>query len=141
MSGVSPLRGVWPEREIRGIRYTHYKAVKSVGAALTVNNVGCEALQKPKIARPVKKAQQQNSDEKRRRHFEPIENYGVIGNMRTVALVSTHGSIDFFCFPKFDSPTAHAANFRKKKSSCYAIWQPTAAFFILTAGYPMKAVQ
>lgn len=40
--------------------------------------------------------------------FEPIENYGVIGNMRSIALVSTSGSIDFLCFPKFDSPTVFA---------------------------------
>jgi GH15 family glucan-1,4-alpha-glucosidase len=39
----------------------------------------------------------------------PIENYGVIGNMRSIALVSMEGSIDFFCFPNFDSPTVFAA--------------------------------
>jgi GH15 family glucan-1,4-alpha-glucosidase len=41
--------------------------------------------------------------------FQPIENYGVIGNMRSVALVSVKGSIDFLCFPNFDSPTVFAA--------------------------------
>ena len=41
--------------------------------------------------------------------FQPIESYGAIGNMRTLALVGTNGSIDFFCFPKFDSPTVFAA--------------------------------
>jgi GH15 family glucan-1,4-alpha-glucosidase len=41
--------------------------------------------------------------------YQPIENYGVIGNMRSIALVSVTGSIDFFCFPKFDSPTVFAA--------------------------------
>jgi GH15 family glucan-1,4-alpha-glucosidase len=41
--------------------------------------------------------------------FQPIENYGVIGNMRSVALVSVQGSIDFLCFPDFDSPTVFAA--------------------------------
>lgn len=40
---------------------------------------------------------------------QPIENYGVIGNMRSIALVSMEGSIDFFCFPTFDSPTVFAA--------------------------------
>lgn len=40
--------------------------------------------------------------------FQPIENYGVIGNMRSIALVCTNGSIDFFCFPNFDSPTVFA---------------------------------
>jgi GH15 family glucan-1,4-alpha-glucosidase len=41
--------------------------------------------------------------------YQPIENYGVIGNMRSLALISVTGSIDFFCFPKFDSPTVFAA--------------------------------
>jgi GH15 family glucan-1,4-alpha-glucosidase len=41
--------------------------------------------------------------------FEPIEDYAVIGNMRSIALVGMHGSIDFFCFPRFDSPTVFAA--------------------------------
>ena len=34
--------------------------------------------------------------------YQPIENYGIIGNMRTAALVGTDGSIDWFCFPRFD---------------------------------------
>src|ERR1700756_1798049 len=38
-----------------------------------------------------------------------IENYGIIGNMRSVALVGMHGSIDFLCYPDFDSPTVFAA--------------------------------
>jgi GH15 family glucan-1,4-alpha-glucosidase len=41
--------------------------------------------------------------------FQPIENYGVIGNMRSIALVSMDGSVDFLCFPEFDSPTVFAA--------------------------------
>jgi GH15 family glucan-1,4-alpha-glucosidase len=41
--------------------------------------------------------------------FQPIENYGVIGNMRSIALVGINGSIDFLCYPKFDSPTVFAA--------------------------------
>ena len=41
--------------------------------------------------------------------FEPIENYGAIGNMRSIALVGMNGSIDFLCYPNFDSPTVFAA--------------------------------
>ncbi|HUK45998.1 MAG TPA: glycoside hydrolase family 15 protein [Terriglobales bacterium] len=41
--------------------------------------------------------------------FQPIENYGVIGNMKSIALVGMNGSIDFLCYPEFDSPTVFAA--------------------------------
>ena len=37
--------------------------------------------------------------------YQPIENYGVIGNLQTIALVGINGSIDFLCFPYFDSPS------------------------------------
>ncbi len=37
--------------------------------------------------------------------YLPIENYGIIGNMRTVALVGTNGSIDWMCLPRIDSPS------------------------------------
>jgi GH15 family glucan-1,4-alpha-glucosidase len=40
--------------------------------------------------------------------YMPIENYGVIGNLETVALVGIDGSIDFCCFPEFDSPSIFA---------------------------------
>ena len=41
--------------------------------------------------------------------YQPIENYGIIGNMRTVALVGIHGSIDWYCYPHFDSPSIFGA--------------------------------
>ena len=37
--------------------------------------------------------------------YQPIENYGIIGDLHTVALVGMDGSIDYMCFPKFDSPS------------------------------------
>jgi GH15 family glucan-1,4-alpha-glucosidase len=41
--------------------------------------------------------------------YQPIENHGVIGDLRTVALVGMDGSVDFMCYPDFDSPTIFAA--------------------------------
>lgn len=40
--------------------------------------------------------------------YQPIGNYGVIGNMQTTALVGLNGSIDWFCFPRHDSPSVFA---------------------------------
>src|SRR5258708_4190742 len=41
--------------------------------------------------------------------YQPIENYGVVGNLETVALIGIDGSIDFCCFPQFDSPSIFAS--------------------------------
>jgi GH15 family glucan-1,4-alpha-glucosidase len=41
--------------------------------------------------------------------YPAIEDHGIIGNLRTAALVSTDGSIDFFCPFRFDNPTLFAS--------------------------------
>ena len=33
--------------------------------------------------------------------YRPIEDYGIIGDLHTVAVVGMHGSIDFCSFPNF----------------------------------------
>jgi GH15 family glucan-1,4-alpha-glucosidase len=53
--------------------------------------------------------------------YQPIENYGVIGDLETVALVGMDGSIDFMCFPRFDSPTIFAALLDHKRGGRFQI--------------------
>lgn len=47
-------------------------------------------------------------------------NYGAIGNCRTAALISDKGSIDWFCFPDFDSPSIFAKILDEEKGGYFA---------------------
>ncbi len=53
--------------------------------------------------------------------FLPIENYGVIGNMKSMALVGVNASIDFLCYPDFDSPTVFASLLDEKQGGHFQI--------------------
>lgn len=53
--------------------------------------------------------------------YLPIENYGVIGDLHTMALISITGSIDFMCFPEFDSPSIFASLLDDKKGGFFSI--------------------
>ena len=53
--------------------------------------------------------------------YQPIENYGIIGDLNTIALVSINGSIDFMCLPDFDSPSVFAAMLDKRNGGFFQI--------------------
>ncbi len=51
----------------------------------------------------------------------PLRDYGLIGNSRTAALVSNRGSIDWCCFPYFDSDSCFAAILDRSAGGCFSI--------------------
>ena len=53
--------------------------------------------------------------------YKPIDQYGIIGDMHSAALVGTDGSIDWCCFPRFDSPSVFAAILDEKKGGRFQI--------------------
>jgi GH15 family glucan-1,4-alpha-glucosidase len=53
--------------------------------------------------------------------YKPISDYGVIGDMHSAGLVTTGGSIDWLCFPRFDSPSVFAAILDDQRGGRFAI--------------------
>ena len=50
--------------------------------------------------------------------YLPIAEHGLIGDLHTVALVGTDGTIDWYCCPRFDSPSVFAAILDADRTSC-----------------------
>ncbi|MGF6569184.1 GH15 family glucan-1,4-alpha-glucosidase [Paraburkholderia sp. GAS333] len=51
----------------------------------------------------------------------PLDARGLIGNMKTTALVSLRGSIDFMCFPRIDSPAIFAGLLEPSQGGAFSI--------------------
>jgi GH15 family glucan-1,4-alpha-glucosidase len=67
--------------------------------------------------------------------YLPIAEHGIIGDLHTVALIGTDGTIDWYCCPTFDSPSVFAAILDKERGGFYRIapahpgWTPKQLYF------------
>lgn len=77
-------------------------------------------MQDPAIKRPEAGAQV-SSSRRNANGYMPIEDYGLIGNMRTCAMVATDGGIDYMCWPYFDSPSVFCRILDKRKGGHFTI--------------------
>ena len=53
--------------------------------------------------------------------YPNISDHGLIGDLQTAALVSTDGTIDFFCCPRFDSPSVFCSLLDAAKGGYFRI--------------------
>jgi GH15 family glucan-1,4-alpha-glucosidase len=53
--------------------------------------------------------------------YLPIAEHGVIGDQRSVALVGTDGTIDWYCPERFDAPSVFAAILDRQRGGFYRI--------------------
>lgn len=53
--------------------------------------------------------------------YKKISDYGIIGDLHTVALIGLDGSIDWLCFPHIDSPSIFGALLDDKKGGRFSI--------------------
>jgi GH15 family glucan-1,4-alpha-glucosidase len=76
----------------------------------------------------------------RRRRYPPIETHGVIGDLQTAALVTEGGTIDWFCCPRFDSPSVFAALLDYDKGGYFQITPEDPGFVVRQLYLPDSAV-
>jgi GH15 family glucan-1,4-alpha-glucosidase len=53
--------------------------------------------------------------------YPAIEDHGLIGDLQTAALIATDGTIDWFCAPRFDSPSIFASLLDQRKGGHFRI--------------------
>ncbi len=54
--------------------------------------------------------------------YPAMEDHAVIGDLHTVALVATDGTIDWCCLPRFDSPAVFGSLLDTDRGGSFAVW-------------------
>ncbi len=59
--------------------------------------------------------------------YLPIEEHGIVGDLRTVALVGTDGTVDWYCPSRFDAPSLFGALLDARKGGYFSLYSRSAA--------------
>ena len=57
--------------------------------------------------------------------YLPIEEHGIVGDLRTVALIGTDGTVDWYCPSRFDAPSLFGALLDARKGGYFSLTSRT----------------
>jgi GH15 family glucan-1,4-alpha-glucosidase len=72
--------------------------------------------------------------------YPNISDHGIIGDLQTAALVTTDGTIDFFCCPRFDSPSVFASLLDAERGGYFSIKPATDGYVTRQLYFPDTAM-
>ncbi|MGW3097840.1 glycoside hydrolase family 15 protein [Streptomyces sp. NPDC001102] len=72
-------------------------------------------------SRPATAAVSDGARRRPRARYLPIAEHGLIGDLHTVALVGTDGTIDWYCCPRFDAPSVFGATLDAERGGVFRI--------------------
>ena len=75
-----------------------------------------------------------------RQAYKDLHSYGIIGDCHTAALVGMDGSIDWFCCPRFDSPSIFASLLDAGKGGYFRVAPDTGDYVTRQLYFPDTAV-
>lgn len=74
------------------------------------------------------------------KEYPLIANHGLIGDLQTAALVSTDGTLDWFCSPRFDSPSIFASLLDQERGGHFSARPVNDAFDTKQLYFPDTAI-
>src|SRR5213075_2630864 len=72
--------------------------------------------------------------------YPNISDHGLIGDLQTAALVSTDGTVDWFCCPRFDSPSVFASLLDADKGGYFRICPDASNYTTRQLYFPDTAI-
>jgi GH15 family glucan-1,4-alpha-glucosidase len=72
--------------------------------------------------------------------YPAIEDHGLVGDLQTAALVSKHAEIDWFCCPRFDSPSVFASLLDRQRGGHFRITPQTSGYTSRQMYFPDSAI-